>query len=65
MARVTVVGTTSWGTTLAIILANNGSDVQLWARTPEEATVLEQGRREPAPAARLDLPSRPASHRIP
>ena len=47
MARVTVVGTTSWGTTLAIILANNGSDVLLWARTPEEATALQQAGENP------------------
>ena len=36
-----VVGTTSWGTTLAIVLARNGVDVLLWARTPEEARALE------------------------
>ena len=47
MARVTVVGTTSWGTTLAILLANNGSDVTLWARTAEEAAALEQARENP------------------
>lgn len=47
MARVTVIGTTSWGTTLAILLANNGSDVTLWARTEEEAAALEQARENP------------------
>ena len=47
MARVTVVGTTSWGTTLAILLANNGSDVTLWARTQEEADALDQARENP------------------
>ena len=41
MAKVSVIGTTSWGTTLAIILANNGADVLLWARTGEEAQALE------------------------
>ena len=37
MARVGIVGTTSWGTTLAIILARKGVDVSLWARTEGEA----------------------------
>ena len=40
MAKIGVVGTTSWGTTLAIILARCGSDVRLWARTEEEAVEL-------------------------
>ena len=47
MARVTVVGTTSWGTTLAILMANNGSDVALWARTEEEASALREERENP------------------
>lgn len=42
MAKVSVVGTTSWGTTLAIILAQNGSDVFLWARTNTEAELLKR-----------------------
>ena len=40
MARVGVVGTTSWGTTLAIILARRGIEVNLWARTEDEAVHL-------------------------
>ena len=40
MARVGVVGTTSWGTTLAIILAGQGCDVALWARDETEAETL-------------------------
>ena len=35
--RVGVVGTTSWGTTLAILMASQGHRVTLWVRTPEEA----------------------------
>ena len=35
-----VVGTTSWGTTLAILLARKGLSVQLLARTDEEAEIL-------------------------
>ena len=37
ISRVGVVGTTGWGTTLAVLLARLGHDVRLWARTPEEA----------------------------
>ncbi len=44
MSRVTVVGTTSWGTTLAIILARRKHEVALWARTGEEADQLNHAR---------------------
>ena len=44
MAKVSVIGTTSWGTTLAILLAQNGADVALWARTQDEAAALETAR---------------------
>lgn len=40
MAKVGIAGTTSWGTTLAIILARQGQDVCLWARTDDEAAQL-------------------------
>jgi len=36
-----VIGTTSWGTTLAIIMARQGHRVTLWARTPDEAKLLQ------------------------
>lgn len=44
MARVGVVGTTSWGTTLGILLARRGMEVTLWARSEEEANALERDR---------------------
>ena len=40
MVQVSIAGTTSWGTTLAIILARRGLDVRLWARTEDEAAHL-------------------------
>ena len=40
MVDVGVVGTTTWGTTLAITLAHRGLDVRLWARTEDEAHQL-------------------------
>ena len=37
MPKIAVIGTTSWGTTLAYILAGKKLKVSLWARTPAEA----------------------------
>lgn len=40
MVRAGIVGTTSWGTTLGVILAHKGIEVRLWARTKEDASRL-------------------------
>ncbi len=40
MTRVGVVGTTSWGTTLAILMARYGHEVWLWARNDDEKNQL-------------------------
>ncbi|MFC1862190.1 NAD(P)H-dependent glycerol-3-phosphate dehydrogenase [Chloroflexota bacterium] len=40
MPKITVIGTTSWGITLGIILGRKGLQVSLWARTEQEATEL-------------------------
>jgi glycerol-3-phosphate dehydrogenase (NAD(P)+) len=42
MQKVAVIGTTSWGITLAIMLRKNGSEVRLWARTLQEANQLKK-----------------------
>ena len=42
-----IVGTTTWGTTLAIILARRGIDVRLLARTGDEAARLSEAREHP------------------
>ena len=47
MMRITVVGSTTWGTTLALLLARKGLDVWLLARSAEEsarATEVYQSR---------------------
>lgn len=44
MVRVGVIGTTSWGTMLAVLLARRGVSVTLWARTPVERDLLERDR---------------------
>lgn len=44
---IAVVGSTTWGTTLAIVLARHGAGVRLLARTPEESAALEEAREHP------------------
>lgn len=41
-SRVAIIGTTSWGTTLAIMLTRKGLAVNLWARTKQEAEKLNR-----------------------
>jgi len=43
-SRVAVIGTTSWGTTLAIMLTRKGLAVSLWARTEAEEEKLNRER---------------------
>ena len=45
MTRVAIIGAGSWGTALAISLANAGRAVNLWARRPELAYEIEKTRR--------------------
>lgn len=45
--RAAVIGTTGWGVTLALLLARNGHEVRLLARTPEEANALRAAGRSP------------------
>ena len=42
MLKVGIIGTTVWGITLAVILAEKGIDVGLWARTEKEARKLQK-----------------------
>lgn len=42
--KVAVIGTTDWGSTLAIMLSRNGLNVRLWARTEAEAERLNRDR---------------------
>ncbi|MDD5590761.1 MAG: NAD(P)-dependent glycerol-3-phosphate dehydrogenase [Dehalococcoidales bacterium] len=41
MSRIAIIGTTTWGKTLCVILASNGLEVSLWARTEQEAIRLK------------------------
>jgi len=47
-SRVAVVGTGTWGTTLALLLADTGRHVVLWARTAQEAEELRTARENKA-----------------
>jgi glycerol-3-phosphate dehydrogenase (NAD(P)+) len=40
MSKICIVGTTSWGMTLALVMARKGLTTHLWARTEEEAEHL-------------------------
>ena len=40
MSKIVIIGTTSWGKTLGVILARKGREVFLWARTEAEAAEL-------------------------
>jgi len=45
MPKVTIIGNTSWGNTLGVLLSAKGAAVKLWARSEAEARELNQGRR--------------------
>lgn len=46
--KACVIGTTTWGTTLAIVVGRKGASVALWARTASEAASLERHRQSPS-----------------
>lgn len=45
--KVSVIGSGGWGTALALLLLENGSDVTLWSYTEEESAVLREKRENP------------------
>ncbi len=42
MPKISIIGTTSWGITLGVVLARKGLKVEVWARTEEEAAGLRE-----------------------
>ena len=42
MQKAAVIGTTSWGVTLGLLLAGKGSEVRLWTRTEREANRIRK-----------------------
>lgn len=46
MSRVAIIGTTTWGLTLGVLLGRKGLKVRVWARTEEEARRISAGKLE-------------------
>lgn len=44
MERIGVVGSGTWGTAIAVLLANNGHEVTLWSAIPEEIEAIGRTR---------------------
>jgi glycerol-3-phosphate dehydrogenase (NAD(P)+) len=55
--RVTVMGSGSWGTAFALVLADAGNDVTLWARRPELAAAINAEHRNPDYFPTIELPT--------
>ena len=47
MPKIAIIGTTAWGITLGMVLARNGTDISLWARTEQEAIQLAKAGTSP------------------
>jgi glycerol-3-phosphate dehydrogenase (NAD(P)+) len=56
--RFAVLGSGSWGTVFAKVLADAGSEVTLWARRREVAEAIEQRRENPDYLPEGRLPDR-------
>lgn len=56
MPNIAIIGTTSWGITLGVVLARNGTQVRLWARTEQEAATLRKAGRNPALSTDVKFP---------
>ena len=56
MLKVAIIGTTIWGTTLGVILAQKGVQVRLWARTEQEAAELKNNGPDPDSSPDIALP---------
>jgi glycerol-3-phosphate dehydrogenase (NAD(P)+) len=57
MTRVSVMGTGSWGTTFAVVLADAGAKVTMWGRRPEVCAEIERDHRNRDYLGDLELPA--------
>lgn len=57
LGKIAVLGSGSWGTTFAKVLADAGSEVVLWARRPEVADAVNDRHRNPDYLPGIDLPA--------
>ncbi|MBS7008383.1 NAD(P)H-dependent glycerol-3-phosphate dehydrogenase [Anaerostipes sp.] len=55
MKKVSVIGAGSWGSALAVLLANNGHEVTLWSHDPKEIDMLmkEREQKDKLPGVKL------------
>jgi glycerol-3-phosphate dehydrogenase (NAD(P)+) len=58
MPKVAIIGTTTWGITLGVVLARNRAEVRLWARTEQQAKELRKARYHSPLLSGLVLPNR-------
>lgn len=54
--KITVMGSGSWGTAFALVLADAGNEVTMWARRPQLAAVINDEHRNPDYHAHVVLP---------
>ena len=55
--RVAVLGSGSWGTTFALVLADAGSPVAVWGRRDDVCTAIRDAHRNPEYLPGVELPS--------
>jgi len=58
MPKIAIIGTTSWGITLGVVLAQKGIEVGLWARTEEEASRLRKRGPDPRHLPGVTIPQK-------
>jgi glycerol-3-phosphate dehydrogenase (NAD(P)+) len=58
MPKVAIIGTTTWGITLGVVLGRNKAEVELWARTEKEAIELRNARSHSSALSGIILPPR-------
>jgi glycerol-3-phosphate dehydrogenase (NAD(P)+) len=56
MQKIAIIGTTSWGITLGVLLANKGLEVRLWARTEREASRIRKKGPDPKRFSNITFP---------
>ena len=56
MKKVSVIGAGSWGSALAVLLANNGHEVTLWSHDSKEIEMLQKEREQKDKLPGVKLP---------
>lgn len=56
MAKISVIGSGSWGTAISVTLASNGNDVLLWSRKAETTDMLNATRKNSRYLPEVDIP---------